>query len=121
MREERERLANLLESKTVALEESRASQEAMAKKMRLREKRIKQLEEERVQVGQHVQVWFRTVPGGGAEMNSVKRKHREFFVYIICGFFFFAEGFWNVYLLMTDFDHFEVTLSAVERMLKSNC
>ena len=56
MREERERLANLLESKTVALEESRASQEAMAKKMRLREKRIKQLEEERVQVGQHIQV-----------------------------------------------------------------
>ena len=50
MREERERLASLLEAKTAALEEARASQEATAKKLKLREKRIRQLEEERVQV-----------------------------------------------------------------------
>ena len=50
MRGEREQLTKMVESKTAALEESRASQETMAKKMRLREKRIKQLEEERVQV-----------------------------------------------------------------------
>ena len=50
MREERERLASLLEAKTAALEEARASQEATAKKLKLREKRIRQVEEERVQV-----------------------------------------------------------------------
>ena len=55
MRGEREQLTKMVESKTAALEESRASQETMAKKMRLREKRIKQLEEERVQVGQRGQ------------------------------------------------------------------
>ena len=50
IREERERLASLLEAKAAALEEARASQEATAKKLKLREKRIRQLDEERVQV-----------------------------------------------------------------------
>ena len=50
MREERERLAALVETRTAALEETRATQEAMGKKMRLREKRIKELEEERLKV-----------------------------------------------------------------------
>nr|KAG5688789.1 hypothetical protein BaRGS_033273 [Batillaria attramentaria] len=50
MREERERLMRQVETKTVALEESRAAQDAMAKKMKLREKRIRELEEERVKL-----------------------------------------------------------------------
>lgn len=50
MREEREHLMKVVEEKTAALEELRSIQEAMSKKMKLREKRIKDLEDDRAKV-----------------------------------------------------------------------
>lgn len=50
MREEREHLLKVVEAKTEALEEMKVSHDALSKKMKLREKRIKDLEEERIKV-----------------------------------------------------------------------